>query len=140
MANNSRLESLVNKLISTYLLKGVQPDDLVTALFEEEYEEFLVTKNRNIDSLVVKLSFFEVNDDGISTLHKFRYTYEMSTKTLTRIEQSIGASKFRTQWDRSLVIKELMTSISNLISPEDFRKIYSHKLPKEISSKLYLVA
>ncbi|MFW1944200.1 hypothetical protein ACG93R_11920 [Acinetobacter guillouiae] len=140
MANSLELESLVNKLISTYLLKGIQPDDLATALFEEEYEEFLITKNRTTDVLVVKLSFFEINDEDISTLHKFRYTYEMSTKRLIKIEQSIGAGKFKTQWDRSIVIQELMSSIGNLISPEDFKKMYLDNLPKDVSSKLYLVA
>ena len=140
MASSSRLDSLVNKLISTYLIKGVQPEDLVTALFENEYEDFIVTKNRKTDSLVVKLSFFELNEEGFPSLHKFRYTYEISTKNLVKIEQSIGTSKFRTQWDRVVVIQELMASIRELISPEDFKRTYFEKVPKEISSKLYLVA
>lgn len=139
MANSSELDRLVDKLIATYLHKGVQPDELATALYEEEYEDFVITKKRNIDSLIVKLSFFESNDD-LTTLHKFKYTYEMSTKILLRIEQSVGNGKFKIQWDRVKTISDLSNSIKTLITPEEFRANYIDKLPKEISSKLSLVA
>lgn len=140
MENNLKVESLVNKFVATNLAKGVQPEDLASALFEKEYEEFSIVKNRETDCLIVKISFFEISEDDSLTLHKFKYSYEMSTRMLNRIEQAIGNKKFKTQWDREETIIKLMGDIKSLISPEEFRALYRKNLSSKLISKLSLVA
>lgn len=139
MANNLEVKSLVNKLIVTHLEKGVQPEELSGALFEDEYEEFTISKIRQKDSLIVKLSFYDFDSD-IPVLHKFRYSYELSSRTLLRVEQAVGKARFTVQWDRAKTIQSLCDLIKSHVTIEDFRSLYLDELPNDLSSKFYLAA
>ena len=92
------------------------------------------------------VTFVEDDEELESIVNKFRYTYS-SDKYLVKIEQKIGDSSYRIQWDREDVIdsivRDLEKQLRMLNNSKEVNKFISQipsKIQKIIRPKLHLVA
>lgn len=89
---------LREKLLSNLIVKGVQPEELISAIFEEEYERIECVKTGNEIHLII--TFNEYVDEIKNTI-QMKYIYNRF-KYLMKIEQKAGNTEYRTQWERWL--------------------------------------
>lgn len=97
MTDNTNLQ-LREKLLSNLMVKGVQPEELISAIFEEEYEKIECFKIE--DEIHLIITFNEYVDDIKNTI-QMKYVYNR-LKYLMKIEQKAGNSEYRTQWVRTI--------------------------------------
>ena len=126
---SKQIESLVDKLTATYLAKGVQPSDIADTLFEENYVDMKITKAQN--RLVMTFTFEEVDEEGTQTLNSMRYTYS-SKKQLLRVEQKVGKSRYRVQWDRDEDLQNTLSQLLLLVPYSSAWNSLVNTLPEEL--------
>ncbi|ELA7005579.1 hypothetical protein RA807_002864 [Vibrio parahaemolyticus] len=107
---NEKIQILTDKLIATYLAKGVQPSDIADTVFEDNYVDMSLSKKNNL--LIMTFTFEELDDEGQLFVNAMRYTYNKA-KQLNRVEQKVGKSRYKVQWDR---YDDLMSTLSELLS------------------------
>lgn len=122
---------IIDKIVAFCLMKGVQPEDLVTAIFEKEYISIETLKQN--DEIYVVVSYKEEMDNGINVnIISMRYTYNLDSQ-LQRIEQKINGMKYKIQWDRCTKLKELiMSACFQTGSCDDVSEILNKLLPNNI--------
>lgn len=128
---------VIDKIVSFCMVKGVQPDELVTAVFEDEYQSVDTCKKNGYVYLTITYK-----DEG--NLIKNRYIYNLERR-LEKIEQKIHGSKFKVQWDRSdalnqLVIELTNSAINNNLVYEDIMRLIPESLKGIVSPRLHLIA
>lgn len=107
MLNKTIENNKIDKIVAFCLMKGVQPCELITSIFEKEYTHIETIKNKNNVYLIV--SYDEFIDNETYNI-KMRYTYDLDSR-LQRIEQKINKSGYKIQWDRIDKLKEIICSI-----------------------------
>lgn len=107
MSNKTIENNKIDKIVAFCLMKGVQPYELITSIFEKEYTHIETIKNKNDVYLIV--SYDEFIDNETYNI-KMRYTYDLDSR-LQRIEQKINKSGYKIQWDRIDKLKEIICSI-----------------------------
>ena len=127
----------IDRIISFCMVKGVQPDELVTAVFEDEYLSVDTCKKNGYVYLVIA---FKDEENVI----KNRYTYNLERR-LERIEQKTNSSKFKVQWDRSDALRKLVidltnSALSNGLSYEDIMGLIPESLKGIVSPHLRIIA
>lgn len=107
MSNKINENNKIDKLIAFCLMKGVQPAELVTSIFEKEYTHIETIKDAKRVYLII--SYKECIDDITQNI-TMRYTYNFDSQ-LQRVEQKINQLKYKIQWDRIDKLKEIIKSI-----------------------------
>lgn len=113
----------MNKIISLCLVQGVQPDGLITAIFEKEYTNIETYKEDDLVFLV--LTFLDTYEDETSII-KMKYVYSKTRKLLS-IYQKIDSSEYKEQWSRA----ELLNTLINELNIPNVMKI---KLKHKVAS------
>lgn len=90
------------------MVKGVQPQDLVTSIFESEYQNIETFKKGELIHFV--LTYSDIHDDGISCI-KMKYIYN-NKKQLLSVAQKIDSSSYKTQWDRNEKLEEMLKKLA----------------------------
>lgn len=108
MTNYSQIMKEINKIISFCMVKGVQPQDLVTSIFESEYQNIETFKKGELIHFV--LTYSDIHDNGISRI-KMKYIYN-NKKQLLSVAQKIDSSSYKTQWDRNEKLEEMLKKLA----------------------------
>lgn len=137
----SNKNSKIDKIVAFCLMKGVQPCELITAIFEKEYTHIETIKNKNDVYLII--SYNELVDNNIYNI-KMRYTYDLDSR-LQRIEQKTNKSGYKIQWDRIDKLKEIIcTTFGYKITDNEINNLLIKLLPESkynsIKSIMKLVA
>ncbi|EJD6662063.1 hypothetical protein P7V44_03835 [Providencia sp. CRE-3FA-0001] len=121
------------QLVAFCLMKGVQPEELITAIFEREYISIETLKNNDHVYLIV--SYKEDIEDNINII-TMKYTYNLESQ-LQRIDQKINNSKYKIQWDRTDKLKEIIKSLAgDSISEESLFDVLNKLLPEKIYTSI----
>ncbi|HCB1498574.1 TPA: hypothetical protein MYO83_001396 [Klebsiella michiganensis] len=133
MTNYTQIMKEINKIISFCMVKGVQPHELVTSIFEREYQHIETYKKGELIHFI--LTYSDIHDDGVNLI-KMRYVYNDKQQLLS-IAQKIDSSSYKIQWDRSEKLDALLSNLasqlpknSSIISqlreaiPDDFKTIF----------------
>lgn len=115
------------------MVKGVQPHELVTSIFEREYQHIETYKKGGLVHFI--LTYSDIHDDGVNLI-KMKYVYN-DRQQLLSIAQKIDSSSYKIQWDRSEKLDALLSNLalqlpknSSIISqlreaiPDDFKTIF----------------
>lgn len=115
------------------MVKGVQPHELVTSIFEREYQHIETYKKGEFIHFI--LTYSDIHDDGINLI-KMKYIYNDKQQLLS-VAQKIDSSSYKIQWDRSEKLDALINNLAsqlpqnNLILsqlkeaiPDDFKTIF----------------
>lgn len=105
-----KVNALLDKLVATYLSRGVQPSDICDLLFEKDYVDYKIEKST--DTVIMTVSFIEIDCESTSK-QTMKYTYDLE-RNLQTIEQKSGRSPFRVQWSRKEVLRELLMELKRL--------------------------
>lgn len=90
------------------MVKGVQPQDLVTSIFESEYQNIETFKKGELIHFV--LTYSDIHDDGINCI-KMKYIYNNKQQLLS-VAQKIDSSSYKTQWDRNEKLEEMLKKLA----------------------------
>nr|WP_113867759.1 hypothetical protein [Brenneria salicis]NMN92922.1 hypothetical protein [Brenneria salicis ATCC 15712 = DSM 30166]RBP60958.1 hypothetical protein DES54_12810 [Brenneria salicis ATCC 15712 = DSM 30166]RLM28294.1 hypothetical protein BHG07_17545 [Brenneria salicis ATCC 15712 = DSM 30166] len=130
---------ILKNLAAFCSIKGVQPDELVTAIFDKEYNRIETYKVNSFVHFII--SYSENIDDEKNTII-MRYIYD-ENKTLLKIEQKINNSSYSVQWDRDNSLKKYLINQLNALPELKREEVYqmildmlpnnaSHVLPPEL--------
>ncbi|MBS7837227.1 hypothetical protein [Wohlfahrtiimonas chitiniclastica] len=100
-----KINQLINQVIDLNIVKGVQPNELTEAIFDDSYLSISMKKDA-LNNLCLELSFLD-DDNSINTM---RYKYNQNS-VLFRIEQKINKGHFIVQWDRKKMLLKLYSDI-----------------------------
>jgi len=114
MKNYAQVMNEINKIISFCMVKGVQPHELVTSIFESEYQSIETYKKGEFVHFI--LTYSDAHDDGVSCV-KMKYIYNRKQQLLS-VSQKIDASSYKVQWDRSKKLEEMLDGLA-LLLPSD---------------------
>lgn len=132
----SNKNSKIDKIVAFCLMKGVQPCELITAIFEKEYTHIETIKNKNDVYLII--SYNELVDNDIYNI-KMRYTYDLDSR-LQRIEQKINKSGYKIQWDRIDKLKEIIcTTLGYKITDNEINNLLIKLLPESKYNPIKLI-
>lgn len=90
------------------MVKGIQPQDLVTSIFESEYQNIETFKKGELIHFV--LTYSDIHDDGINCI-KMKYIYNNKQQLLS-VAQKIDSSSYKTQWDRNEKLEEMLKKLA----------------------------
>ncbi|CAM8245014.1 hypothetical protein [Morganella morganii] len=132
----SNKNSKIDKIVAFCLMKGVQPCELITAIFEKEYTHIETIKNKNDVYLII--SYNELVDNDIYNI-KMRYTYDLDSR-LQRIEQKTNKSGYKIQWDRIDKLKEIIcTTLGYKITDNEINNLLIKLLPESKYNSIKLI-
>ena len=135
MLINETVKKTLDQLVSLHLMKGLQPSEIADAIFDQEYSDIKIEKTS--DKILLIASFVEENDGDV-THHKMRYSYN-SQRKLFLIEQKLGKSSYKIQWDREHEISKLLTTLTSqlrtLNSSESVDELME-RIPSELATKI----
>ncbi|EPB2249448.1 hypothetical protein [Citrobacter sp. FDAARGOS_156] len=133
MTNYTQIMKEINKIISFCMVKGVQPHELVTSIFEREYQHIETYKKGELIHFI--LTYSDIHDDGVNLI-KMKYVYNDKQQLLS-ISQKIDSSSYKIQWDRSEKLDALLSNLasqlpqnSSVISrlreaiPDDYKTVF----------------
>lgn len=133
MTSYTQIMKEINKIISFCMVKGVQPHELVTSIFEREYQHIETYKKGEFIYFI--LTYSDIHDDGVNLI-KMKYVYNDKQQLLS-IAQKIDSSSYKIQWDRSEKLNALLSNLasqlpqnSSIISqlreaiPNDFKTMF----------------
>ncbi|CAI2515612.1 Uncharacterised protein [Serratia liquefaciens] len=132
MNNSIEINKITDGLIAFCLMKGVQPHELVTAIFDNEYTSIETLKKSHHIEVIVS---FNEHVEGSSNPVKMKYTYN-EKGYLQRIEQKINAKPYKLQWDRQSKIDSILEQLKQALSVNKQESIIE-KLQKSIPVELY---
>lgn len=102
---------ILKNLAAFCSVKGVQPDELVTAIFEKEYKNIETYK---VNSFIYFIMNYCERIDDEESIVSMRYIYD-ENKSLIKIEQKINNGRYSTQWNRNDALKKyIMNQLSEL--------------------------
>ncbi len=144
MKIRKHIKSAIDELIAISLNNGVQPSDFADNIFEEPYRDVKILRLK--DSIKMTASFSDNDDMSNNTIVTMRYTYSLR-KQLLKVEQKIGKSPFKLQWDRDQAVSSLVEKIARLLREENSAEeveVAMNTIPMEMQvdliRKLQLVA
>lgn len=116
------------------MVKGVQPQDLITSIFENEYQNIETYKKGEFIHLV--LTYSDIHDDGISCI-KMKYVYNNKQQLLS-VAQKIESSSYKIQWDRSEKLDAMLNGLATKL-PKDSKVINQLRaaIPDDYKSIFY---
>ncbi|WBG90529.1 hypothetical protein N5580_15820 [Pantoea piersonii] len=133
MKSYAKIMEEINKIISFCMVKGVQPHELITSIFENEYQHIETYKKG--EQIHFILTYSDAHDDGVSVI-KMKYVYT-NKQQLLYIAQKIDSSNYKVQWDRSEKLEAMLcelslklpndSSIINQLKeaiPDDYKKMF----------------
>ncbi|EKS6729534.1 MULTISPECIES: hypothetical protein [Enterobacter] len=126
---------ILKNLAAFCSVKGVQPDELITAIFEKEYKKIETYKVNSYIYFII--NYCEHIDDEESII-SMRYIYD-ENKSLLKIEQKINNGRYSLQWDRNDALKKyIMNQLSDLPNQkrEDVYQLIIGNLPKDAGYSL----
>lgn len=126
---NNKAQIILDKLLATYLSKGVQPSDIADTMFEEHYIDLDIKKTST--SLVMTYSFEEPDDSDQSTRISMKYTYNKSMY-LQEISQKIGKGRYKVQWNRSNDLRVTANELVLAVSGDDQLDKVVQSLPSDV--------
>lgn len=119
------------------MVKGVQPEELITAIFEKEYTKIETYKEDNLIFLVLTFSDTYENDTSNITM---KYTYNRK-KELMSISQKINSSNYKEQWNRKKILEAMINELIihlpkdnrvieqlKTLIPDDYKPVFSSYL------------
>ncbi|MDC5849021.1 hypothetical protein OPW32_07300 [Vibrio europaeus] len=130
---SNKTQIMLDKLLATYLSKGVQPSDIADTMFEEHYIDLDIKKTST--SLVMTYSFEEPDDEDQLTLITMKYTYNKSMY-LQEISQKVGKGRYKVQWDRSDDLRTIVNEIILATSSDSQLEQVVQSLPNEVKGLL----
>lgn len=107
------------------MVKGVQPHELVTSIFEDEYKHIETYKKGELIYFI--LTYSDIHDDGVNLI-KMKYIYNNKQQLLS-VAQKIDTSVYKTQWDRSEKIEAMLNNLASQL-PQD--SLITDRLKEEI--------
>jgi len=128
---SKKVKVLTDKLIATYLAKGVQPSDIADTVFEDNYIEMSISKKNK--QLIMTFTFEEFDDEGQQILNSMRYTYS-EAKQLNRVEQKVGKGRFKVQWDRYDDLMSILSELLSLMPSKVARESFIETLPQDLKA------
>ncbi|CNI17443.1 Uncharacterised protein [Yersinia massiliensis] len=134
MTNQLKIKDIINKIIAFCMVKGVQPEELVTAIFDNEYESIETIKKNGMVHLII--TYQESIEDSHSIV-KTRYIYD-NERRLQIVDQKINSSPYKTQWDRKSKLNILLDELALLVSSRDsLIEVIKDTIPNELRSVIY---
>lgn len=116
------------------MVKGVQPEELVTAIFDNEYESIETIKKNGMVHLII--TYQESIEDSHSIV-KTRYIYD-NERRLQIVDQKINSSPYKTQWDRNSKLNILLDELALLVSSRDsLIEVIKDTIPNELRGVIY---
>lgn len=119
------------------MVKGVQPEELITAIFEKEYTKIETYKEDNLIFLVLTFSDTYENDTSNITM---KYAYNRK-KELVSISQKINSSNYKEQWNRKKILEAMINELIihlpkdnrvieqlKTLIPDDYKPVFSSYL------------
>lgn len=119
------------------MVKGVQPEELITAIFEKEYTKIETYKEDNLIFLVLTFSDTYENDTSNITM---KYVYNRK-KELVSISQKINSSNYKEQWNRKKILEAMINELIihlpkdnrvieqlKTLIPDDYKPVFSSYL------------
>ncbi|QTL38816.1 hypothetical protein HGO23_13125 [Xenorhabdus budapestensis] len=129
-----KINKVIDKMLAFCLTKGVQPDELVTAIFENEYDSIETLKKKNYINVIVTYKDCDEHDESII---KMKYIYN-TDRQLLRVEQKINSGNYQVQWDREstldLILKELLELFE---SEQQTINLIKDQIPAELRGIIY---
>ncbi|HBB9941461.1 hypothetical protein ABHD31_13465 [Enterobacter cloacae] len=126
---------ILKNLAAFCSVKGVQPDELITAIFEKEYKKIETYK---VNSYIYFIINYCEHIDDEENIISMRYIYD-ENKSLLKIEQKINNGRYSLQWDRNDALKKyIMKQLSDLPyqKREDVYQLIIGNLPKDAGYSL----
>lgn len=137
MNNYTHITKEINKIIAFCMVKGVQPEELITAIFEKEYTKIETYKEDNLIFLVLTFSDTYENDTSNITM---KYVYNRK-KELMSISQKINSSNYKEQWNRKKILEAMINELIihlpkdnrvieqlKTLIPDDYKPVFSSYL------------
>lgn len=134
MNNYTHITKEINKIIAFCMVKGVQPEELITAIFEKEYTKIETYKEDNLIFLVLTFSDTYENDTSNITM---KYVYNRK-KELVSISQKINSSNYKEQWNRKKILEAMINELIihlpkdnrvieqlKTLIPDDYKPVFS---------------
>lgn len=134
MTNYTHITKKINKIIAFCMVKGVQPEELITAIFEKEYTNIETYKEDNLVFLVLTFSDTYENDTSYITM---KYAYNRK-KELMSISQKINSSNYKEQWNRKKILEAMINELIihlpkdnqvieqlKTLIPDDYKPVFS---------------
>lgn len=126
---------ILKNLAAFCSVKGVQPDELITAIFEKEYKKIETYK---VNSYIYFIINYCEHIDDEENIISMRYIYD-ENKSLLKIEQKTNNGRYSLQWDRNDALKKyIMKQLSDLPyqKREDVYQLIIGNLPKDAGYSL----
>ncbi|WP_181150242.1 hypothetical protein [Photorhabdus hindustanensis] len=134
MIDSLKVNEIIERMVAFCLVKGVQPDELITAIFESEYDSIETIKKSNDIHMIIT---YKENVDNEVNIIRMKYIYK-ENKQLQRIEQKINSGAYKVQWDRAEKLESIINELLEAIGAD--KKILSDikdKIPAEFQSIVY---
>lgn len=112
--NKTMIIKEISKIASFCMVKGVQPSELVTSIFESEYHH--IESYKEGDNVVFVLSFTDKSKDDVSNI-KMKYVYNKSQQLIS-VNQKVNSGPYKIQWDRNQTLTDMLKSLAQ-IAPGD---------------------
>lgn len=126
---------ILKNLAAFCSVKGVQPDELITAIFEKEYKKIETYK---VNSFIYFIMNYCEHIDDEENIISMRYIYD-ENRSLVKIEQKINNGRYSIQWDRNDALKKyIMNQLSDLPHQkrEDIYQLILENLPVDAGFSL----
>ncbi|AKH63409.1 MULTISPECIES: hypothetical protein [Photorhabdus] len=134
MSDSLKINEIIERMVAFCLVRGVQPDELITAIFESEYDSIETIKKFNDIHMIIT---YKENIDNEMNIIRMKYVYK-ENKQLQRVEQKINSGVYKVQWDRTEKLESIINELIEVIGAD--KKILAdikEKIPVEFRSIVY---
>ncbi|WP_192903097.1 hypothetical protein [Photorhabdus khanii] len=129
-----KINEILERMVAFCLVRGVQPDELITAIFESEYDSIETIKKSNDIHMIIT---YKENIDNEVNIIKMKYIYK-ENKQLQRVEQKINSRAYKVQWDRTEKLESIINELVEVVGAD--KKILAdikEKIPVEFRCIVY---
>ncbi|WP_445495789.1 hypothetical protein [Photorhabdus sp. SF281] len=114
MSDSLKINEIIERMVAFCLVRGVQPDELITAIFESEYDSIETIKKFNDIHMIIT---YKENIDNEMNIIKMKYVYK-ENKQLQRVEQKINSGAYKVQWDRTEKLESIINELIEAIGAD----------------------
>ncbi|MCW7546771.1 hypothetical protein OO184_02100 [Photorhabdus sp. APURE] len=134
MIGSLKVNEIIERMVAFCLVRGVQPDELITAIFESEYDSIETIKKSNDIHMIIT---YKENIDNEVNIIKMKYVYK-ENKQLQKVEQKINAGAYKVQWDRAEKLDSIINELIEVIGADNrILADIKEKIPAEFRSIVY---
>ncbi|MEK9495112.1 hypothetical protein V2H77_01275 [Photorhabdus sp. P32] len=134
MIDSLKVNEIIERMVAFCLVRGVQPDELITAIFESEYDSIETIKKSNDIHMIIT---YKENIDNEVNIIKMKYVYK-ENKQLQKVEQKINAGAYKVQWDRAEKLDSIINELIEVIGADNrILADIKEKIPAEFRSIVY---